>query len=544
MAITQFLTREDVINSFKLPSSQAVGKIYTDLEPANGVRFWLDPVRSINPSPTKWYGLKNYKGKNWTFQASAQFTIINLLPIQDKRIGWKDGLAVELLAEGLLQMEDAAAAGANFYVFSLPLDAVIKNIDELNNNTGDWSKIDTIIARANQLFPEIAINIRADYDDSNYYDASGNPKSNPTFDLFNDICQDEWGNPARIGYGSGHACFAKETSVNKVKRFVQLALQRYFPILGEKLVWISIPTSAQHEMGFNYENETFLNDGSKTPAMRAIFDYHPQSVVKFKSWVQSRYRTLAEASRVHGINYTSWDQVQPPKTGKASITDTTSADFDVLYRTNLGVDWYLFNSEQQHGFWLQIKEVINQYAPGVGFCGEFGSVSDPLVLYRGTADLNAHNQLFEFLKTQFQSRNFFGQPDYSADYIRSNATNIIQSEINANDVRTMSNYSITDPDQVKSIMYTMMRDVIHNNGEPIFIDRPGSPYYQNTLNLIAQTNEYITNNPNAGVTIGQSITVTLRDMIQNYESVIAAWRAAGATIDYENKVNVKLISNL
>lgn len=458
----------------------------------------------------------------------------------------------------ILEMTEFAEKGANLFEMTLRLDEVYKSLSQFNETNTDslnkyWDLYDRIINHANNIYDHVVFRIAVDYDDTRYYfqDRDENQPNqqiyttfeNALFDLPTEIVQDQFGNPARIAYGSGHGSFASTTAKAKMKGFVQKALDRYYPILQEKLYWVSVVTSAQFETGFNYENS--WNGFNFTSPKPCEYDYSPANVSQFKNWlVTEKYTDLAAVNAAHNTNYTNPDQIQPPKVNVTTLDNMTNANVRAMYNSTLFEDWYKFNYKQLKSFLIECKNAIKAKSNNIKFCFEAGSNSDLLSSARKTFNVPDIGTYADVLKTAFVNTEFNGTKTWDADIIRSNFTGEIQSEINESDV--VNQGGITDPNIVKQKMLEYSKSAFLNNaGAIIFVADRNTQYYNNSLDALNEFKTWIDNHTEQ-FSEGQTINVNLSDLIRNFLSAKTPFEVIAPSLPangYQNRPKIIINQN-
>lgn len=463
-------------------------------------------------------------------------------------IGWQKMFSHLDVGKAIFEMNEMSVAGVNLCQINILLDAVFYSKTEYDNNTASrWAAYDAIINHAVTKFQYISFRICVDYDDSKYYflDPPTNsiPQTTPLFDLFNEIAQDEWGNPTRIAFGTGRGSLAIQTAKDKMKGFVTKVMNRYYPVVGSKLYWVGVATSAQQEAGDNYENQNYT-DGSPSALKKADFDFTEANIGRFRTFVQNKYGNINAVNSAWNTTYTGFSQIDAPRTGLPNHVSTT--DFNILnkYSNQKGVDWYAHNANEFKLFWQECKAIVKSYNPNIKYCGEFGANTDETSILRKTLNVGDITSYVDVLKTNFAGRGWNGVKEIAPDIIRHNSNGKeIHTEVNANDVVTQGGQ--TNPTVVKSEMFETAKSAIYNGAKAvILIDDRSSNYYSNTLALASELRTWINANPNVSVTTNQTMNVNLSDMIKNYSSVYSQWSNAGGTAGNTNRVKINLIDDL
>jgi hypothetical protein len=453
----------------------------------------------------------------------------------------------------IAEMTEFAERGARLFEVTLRLDEVFRSLAQFNETNPEkldkaWSLYDKVIKHANNVYDHVVFRINVDYDDTRYYFQDRDEKDpaqmpyntyeNALFNLFGEIVQDQFNNPARIAYGSGHGSFSSLSATAKMKGFVQKVLDRYYPVLGQKLYWVSVVSTAQYESGFNYENSW---DGENFISPRPCeYDYSPDNVNAFRNWlVTERYTSLADVNAAYNTNYSESGQIEPPKVNVDNITYMNAGNVTAMYNSVLFEDWYHFNYGQMKKFLLDCKGIIKAKNEDIKFCFEAGSVADQLSAARKTFDVPDMNTYADILKTNMPNITFGGLHTWEADIVRSNFNGEIQTEINEMDIVHMA--GITDPAIVKQTMLNYSKTAYLNNTKAIiFVAERSTPYYQNSLAALAELRTWVDTHSEQ-FTEGETIYVNLSDLIRNFSQAMAPFRilsSALPTNGYENRPRI------
>ena len=452
------------------------------------------------------------------------------------------------------EMTDFANKGATLFEPTIRLEEVFKSLSQFNETDPTllnqyWAKFDRIINHANNIYDFVTLRVAVDYDDSRYYfqerdESVPNQQTystfgNALFDLFGgEISQDQFGNPSRIGYGSGHGSFASISAKAKMKGFVQKIMDRYYPILGEKIYWVSVVSSGQFETGSNYENAW---NGSNFLSPRPCeYDYTPANVGQFKNWlVTERYPNLAAVNAAHGTNYSTQSQIQAPKVNVTTLDAMTGTNVRAMYNSVLFEDWYKFNYKQMKAFLLECKTVVKAKSTAIKFCFEAGSNSDQLSVARKTLNIPDINTYADVLKTTFQTSTFAGTKTWDADIVRSNFTGEIETEINESDVVNMGGTTNLGIVKQKMIDYSKIAYLNHAKAI-VFVADKATPYYNNSLDALAEFKLWVENHTEQ-LTEGQTINVNLSQMIKNFSAALAPFNALSPSLPtngYQNRPKI------
>lgn len=487
---------------------------------------------------------------------SAEIAGCNALPtVSNFKLGYQKLFINNANADQTItEMTEFANKGANLFEMTVRLEQVFKSLSQYNETNTTilnqyWALFDRIIGHANSIYDHVVIRIAVDYDDSRYYfqeREESNPNQQPystfdnaLFDLFGgEIVQDQFGNPARIAYGSGHGSFASVTAKEKMKGFIQKVMDRYYPVLGQKLYWVSVVTSAQLETGFNYENSW---NGSNFSSPHACeYDYSSANVNQFRTWLTTeRYNGVSGVNNAYSTNYTDLSQIQPPKVNVSLLDNMNNTNVQAMYNSVLFEDWYKFNYKQMKSFLLECREVIKTANPNIKFCFEAGSNTDQLSAARKTFNILDINSYSDVLKTAYHAVSFSGTKTWDADIIRSNFTGEIESEINEADVESIG--GITNPTIVKQKMLEYSKIAYLNKAKAIiFVADKTSPYYNNSLNALGEFKDWVENHTEQ-FTEGQTININLSQLIKNFSSAIAPFNAISSSLPtngYQNRPKI------
>ncbi len=458
----------------------------------------------------------------------------------------------------ITEMTEFAQRGANLFEVTIRLDDVFKTRSQFDETDpavlGEyWSLYDRIIKHAGNLYDFVVLRVNVDYDDTRYYfqdrdefdpnQRAYNNFDNALFNLFGEIIQDQFNNPARVGYGSGHGSFSSLSATEKMKGFVQKIMDRYHPVLGQKLYWVSVVTAAQFESGFNYENSW---DGDQfIDPHPCEYDYSPDNVSAFRDWlVTERYGSLAEVNNTYNTRYNSASEIEPPKVSVDNIHYMNAHNIQAMYNSVLFEDWYRFNYRQMKTFLLDCKSIVKAKSNDIKFCFEAGAVADQLSAARKTFNVPDINTFADVLKTSMTNLSFSGLPMWDADVARSNFTGEIQTEINEMDVVNMA--GIKDPVTVKQKMLEYSKTAYLNDAKAIiFVADKTTPYYTNSLDAVGELKSWIENHTEK-LTEGETIYVNLSDLIRNFSQAIAPFYAISSSLPtngYEKRPRIIINNN-
>ena len=258
------------------------------------------------------------------------------------------------------EYDAAIARGATYVLIKFDWGVVFPTMaQQTTNAASSWTNytnlIDHVRTKNNYLNKpmKLAFRISVDLDDSLHNDINGTNTSG--FYNLSDSAKDEQGYVARIERGSGHTSLAHSTGVNQVLDFVQKVLQRYYPVLGSQLLWVSVSLTAQNEAGYNYENQYFTPGGEQVPRYHTTFDFSTHAVNGFKAAMQTKYGTTAALNAAWGSGYTFFSDITPPS--------SSGSNPDSVYASNKGKDWWAYHYGLVKSFMLSCKSLVNTHAP-------------------------------------------------------------------------------------------------------------------------------------------------------------------------------------
>lgn len=542
IGLLKFSSKEHVFQSFENSSTQSVGKLYfSPLDTLKvGIKVYSDKTSNNILETDRWFGIKNYNNKDWAFKVNEIGLISEILENKKaKGIGFILGNHFGNYARAKMDATQAAEAGADSCYLTIEMGYVFRDKAAFDlNDATSWSDYDQLVNHINALFPSICLRICTDLDDNYQWGP------NPIFNIFTDYAQDEWGNPARIANGSGHGSLAKASARQLMTDFVKKVLQRYSPILGSKLIGISVGNAAQQEAGYNYENQYYPNGPVPSSLKKAMFDYHPLARSEFANdFCKSLYSTLESAERAHNKNYNNWSDIVPPMTGKPSLLAATDEEIYNLQTTQLGIDWYRYRYFTLKRFWLECIAIIKAFAPYADFYLEAGSFTDELTRLRTLFDLVDMATYVDVFKAEFTSVNWNGTINISAAIMANNVGNKrIETEINENDVL---HSGISDPNLVKEAMLNHYKFAKANGASKIWlIANSSSNYWENSLALIREFMSWDSANPNYKVTDGATVNIPISKFIKNYAGAHADCVASGLNTGITNRPIIKLIKDI
>ncbi|MFD2522350.1 3-coathanger stack domain-containing protein [Emticicia soli] len=531
------------------------GEITANNRISNNARVTYSSGRSVLLNP----GF--YASNTGVFTAEIKGCKSNLVSSRDRdfKLGYQTLHLNRYTADrNIAEMTEFANKGARMYEVTIRLDEVFKTLSQFNHADAAeldkcWFLYDKILKHANNVYDYVALRINVDYDDTRYYfqdrdefdptQVPYNTFDNALFNLFGEIVQDQFNNPARVAYGSGHGSFSSLSATAKMKGFVQKIVDRYYPMLGEKLYWVSVATAAQFETGFNYENSwTGQEFVSPHPCE---YDYSPDNINGFRNWlVTERYTSLADVNAAYGTNYSDYNQIEPPKVPVDNLIQMNTWNVNAMYNSVLFEDWYHFNYNQMKKFLVDCKNVVKAKNNNIKFCFEAGSVSDQLSAARKTFDIPDISTYADILKANTATMTFNELHTWEGDMLRSNFGGEIETEINEMDLVNLA--GITDPATVKQKMVEYCKTSYLNNTRAIiFVSSSSTPYYNGSLDALAEVKNWIDTRTEE-FSEGETIYVNLSDLIRNFPQAIAPFSILSSSLPtngYQNRPKIIITQN-
>lgn len=487
--------------------------------------------------------------------------------VKERLLGWQPMFVENDQANKEYEIEQMVARGVNFFQFNISFDAIYKSKAEWTNNPDSiWAPYDRIYDFVKNRFPNFGVRVNCITDDSNFYidrnrnwhnsvnDAifryaptirsgeNGTPP--PPFYADSDMVMDQFGMPIRAKTGWGRPTMFKESARKIMVDFVQRVIQRY-PLVFSKALWISVPTTSDHEMGLEYiqtwDGNGFSN-GSHPEGHYCLVDYHPASQNHFRNvYMVQKYGTIQAVNAAWGKNYPNFGAIEIPMVANVSnISQTNFASYFALADSQAFLDWIQHNIKGLQTFWSECLSVIAQYAPNVDLCFEVGSAFDRLSVFRGTMNLAQMRLFCKVLKSQYFTYEWGNViPSVSAAIGRANWTGDIDAEVNSNDVPTQSN--ISDTIAVKNAMITAAKQAYLNDVRCVILICTNSVNYNIKTNGVAGTNQFPrtlevvdelrawleTGESFEGVTVTNTITQNVSDRYRKYDTMNNNWLASG-----------------
>lgn len=450
------------------------------------------------------------------------------------------------------QIDEMANQGVTAVHFRVSLSDLYTSYTELTSGTGNttqWNAYDDIFNHAYSKGMKVALSINVtmlrDYVDA-FYGGSG----------YQYLAKDQWNKPALIspnGPSYGIVSLAYSNGVDRLKLFVNKVITHFNNLHANTISWVSVTTTAQWEFGYNYENHDKTGSGATFKEYSAVYDYSSYSVSAFRSWLTTKYGTIAALKTAWGSDansYLAFSDVQPPMLSVAEA-DRVNVDANTsrqVFTNNItrGKDWYDFQQSQIKGFANAMKSEIQGINSNIKFVEEYGSNVDELALLRIAYDLKGISDDVDGLKTQFGDFHWNGtNPLIASDLVRTNTNKPIYTEINPHDVVTQSTVT-PETEPIRQAMLSAGKSAIDNGGKWIDIIVPS--WHQLNNNTL-QDKEYAASKLFAAdlraytpvyktATVSQCISV--QDLISNYSTVMSNW--LGANNSGNTRVNVTLSS--
>lgn len=485
------------------------------------------------------------------------------LLLKERMIGWQPMFVENDQANKEYEIEQVVAHGATFFQFNISFDAIYKSKDEWDTNPDSiWAAYDRIYNFVKNRFPHFAVRINCITDDTNFYIDRNNTAFNnlnqvifryapdftgniTPFYADSDMVMDQFGQPIRAKSGWGRPTMFRDSARSIMVTFVQRVIQRY-PNVFSKAVWVSTPTTSDHEMGLEYIQSwdgSNFSYGSHPEGWYCMVDYHPLSQAYFKNtYLPTKYSTIGALNNAWGKNYANFSFVEIPMVaGVSDISQTTFASYFALSDSQAFVDWIGHNVAGLERFWGECLTVINTHTLNVAYCYEVGSFSDKLSVLRGTMDLESIRNYCSVLKSQYETYAWGSTiPSVSVAVGRVNWSGEIYNEVNSNDVPTQS--TIDDTNAVKAAMLAAAKSAFLNDVSCVILicrnsindniktnGVSGTNQFSKTLEIIDELSAWLDTGVSfGGVNVSNTITQNLSDRIRKYDQMNNNWLAAGA----------------
>lgn len=439
-----------------------------------------------------------------------------------KYIAYMEQYPLRDIARTKASYDEMIAAGANEILIPIHWEEVFQTYAAQTTNSGSsWAVFDDLISYAKNKGVKVSLRICVDMDDSRLHPDGGND-----FYLLANSAMDEWGNPARIAYGSGHSSLAYSSGRSMMIDFVNKTLSRYNSLLGSQFLWYGVSISAQNEIGYNYENSYYSGNTPVGP-IPAAFDYSTHSVAGFRTWLTTKYGNVTALNASWGTSFASISVATPPTSGK-SIGMATHEELNLLYANNRGKDWWQWNYSMMRDFIVSCKSAGASYAPNAKFYLEWGAVSDILSARRMSPNVQDMVAISDGMKAQFGA--IASSPDValSLDVIRSNYTKKKSTEINDYDMYAI--YGATSVADMKSKAIVLSQSAIQNNAkEIVFItDKADAAKFAGMKEALTTIKGYLTNY-SGSVSTTATVNYNLGEWLESYSNIFGRWQAAGGS---------------
>lgn len=436
------------------------------------------------------------------------------------------------VAKTKLSYDEFIQAGANEIVIPVYWETVFQTYEQQTTNAGSsWAAYDDLITYVKNKGVKVSLRICVDMDDSRIYDLE--PGAPGGFYGLSNSAKDEWGDPIRVSYGSGHSSLAYTIGRNMMLDFVNKTLSRYSSSLGTQLLWYSVVMTAQNETGYNYENKRFIETGP-TDSYPATFDYSSHAITAFRAWLTTKYSTVEALNTSWGSSYSSISEAYPPTTG-ASAGNATHEQMDALFSTNRGKDFWQFNYKLLRDFMVDCKAAGTTYATNAKYYLEFGSSSDSYSARRLSNYVSDFSAFSDGMKAQFSA---YANYDiaFSLDVIRSNYSKKKSTEVNVRDIIDTdggiddSQFKAQNVDEMKVIAEALAQSAIRSQAkEIVFIaDRISLPTFNAMKEVCLNTKNFL-NSFNSATLTAATVNYNLGEWLENYNSILNRWKAAGGS---------------
>jgi hypothetical protein len=538
----------------------AVVDSYIDSNLSVGTTVYLDEAKTLLVGQQEALGV--IKGKNlYSVKTDSNSKIVSSELIKQRLLGWHPVFVEDNQDQKEDEIDQAFAAGCDFFQFSISFDKIYLSKAEWDADLDIyWEKYTRIYNKVKNLFPNFGVRINCITDDTSFYiNRDNSAKTNINQALFrycsnfgdpvpfyadSDMVMDQFGMPIRAKSGWGRPTMFKQSARLIMVEFVKRVILR-FPDIFSKCLWLSVPTTSDHEMGLEYIQSwtgTGFATGSHPEGFYCLVDYHPLSQSYFKDvFLPNKYGNIQALNLKWGKGYLKFSDVEIPKVQNVSnITQTSFDNFQSLSNSNAFIDWQQHNVKGLEIFWKECSDIIKQYAPKVEYCYEVGSSTDKdSSIFRGTQNLLNVRKICSVFKAQYEKYTWDKVPSISSALGRKNWNGDIYKEVNSNDVPTQSN--IKDTFEVQKVMYQNAIEGYENDIKcAIMICRNdnnnnistngtfGTNQFSKTLQVIKDLRKYIDSGlAFSGVKINKTITQKLSDRTKNWDDKNREWIANG-----------------
>jgi hypothetical protein len=391
--------------------------------------------------------------------------------------------------------------GCNSTIISVHWQEIYEKITD----KPDWSIIDDQVNHALKLNWKIGFRI---YMGRGFYN-TGRDK----FWLDTESLMDFKGKPLTVYYHRSFISFCADEPLQRSLNFIKEVAQRYKYLQDlNKLIFISVTTTNEDELGYPHHNEQYPQVGRYS----AVYDHSKPAMIKWIDWVSKKYKTIRTVNAAWGTEYKRMDEVEPHVNWwntKASFTGIR------------GKEWYFFRHSNLKKFSDDAINVIKGVDKNIKVATECGSYTDHLVHLRGTALFPTLTEKADYVK--------YSDPEnkFTADLVRSNINKPFFTEV-----------SVTEPRYTKENMPEFL-DWNFERGASMFyflVQLPEDlPKAEQVVRYAAAKYK---NRPYVRPTPTRSMTFTASELIDNQEGVVQKWISASENGKY--LVDAKMTEDL
>jgi hypothetical protein len=444
----------------------------------------------------------------------------------------------ESYAKTLSEYADAAAKGATYILVDIDWDGTFATwAEQTTNASAKWLKFDNLINYAKGLLTttgakmKVSIRILLAKDDSAHYDLNGATQNTGFYGL-SESALNELGYPGRIASGNdSKGIFSLADTVrtgNGVGQgldFVQKVLQRYNSSLAAtgQWNWFSVDTTAQHEAGYDYENQHYeVGSSSPTPLYPTSYDYSTFSVGGFKASMQTKYTTPAALNTAWGSGYGEFSDIVPPKAGVGA----SQFALDMIYSTTKGKDWWFWNYTLVKNFNITCRAKGVTYAPSAKYTIEGGSFYDtPRRMLINVSDMASYSDMIKTVLGRYSGI-------IQTDILASNYAKKIGAEINTSDIMNPLLYAAPNVAAAKEMMLNFASDAIGRGGakDILFMSNLDWGLAHNAcIEALAATKIALTNSSGRVGVSGLTANYSLGQLLDNPNNLYSFWVSAGGS---------------
>ncbi len=488
--------------------------------PKLGMTLFRDRAKTI-PFGAGFYALK-FGGKTYKVQANSQGVVTvfdgecSFSTIQSKRFiayqplnEWDVVGNLPLVKSQIDEMVNDA--GVNFIALTMQLSYIVQSWDMLNSNSSpNWQFYDELVQHVKSKNLPVGIRVHMAVDD-NYV---------PNFYGFDNSEKDEWGFEQRIYYGDNLPSFAYVPGVNMIQTFLRKVMDRYYPVLGNSLYFVSPTVAGTMEFGGNIINRQFPD-----PAYFAFYDFNNLNIIAFRAAMQEKYTTMQNLKNAWGnvsFGWSSFSEVEPPRSGISNRFSSSVESCRSMFTNKRGLDWWLYNYNKKKAFFIQCKNIIKSYSSNVLVVAEYGTCNSTDAFFRLSYNVPDICTYADIVKSDFSSItvNPIG-PSISADWINSLSTKPKWSEIatfDAGNPETAKEYiRLAFNNNLEYASFIAMKDANNLND--------WNAYKQ----LIKQFADEFINKETTQISWEGTINTTMSECVGNWPAVEQKYRDAGGS---------------